>query len=598
MNNQIKDRNEIEDFYKWDLSSLFKSDEEWKKTFDALSNDIQALARFEGTLNTPSNIYTCLKEVEEVSKKVENVYGYAHLKHSEDTRSEAGNNMYMMAHGKLVEFVSTTSYIHPEILNQSEEVINSFINNEEYSEFKFFAEDFLRQKSHLLSSKEELLIASMGEALSTSGRVSEILMDADMIFEDAIDSEGNKHHLTNANFVSLEMSLDRKLRESAFRNYYDAYKKHNHTLAATYNGEIKKATAMAKVRNYTSSRNMAMDVDNIPEFVYDNLIETVHKHMDLMHRYVKIRKQILDVDELHYYDVYTPLVKDLDKEYSYEDAKEIILEALKPLGEEYVSIVKDAFNSRWIDVYPSEGKSSGAFSSGTYESNPYILTNYTNNLNSVSTVAHEMGHSMHTYFTNRTQPHQYAEYTMFVAEVASTVNENLLIEHLLKNENDPKVRLSLLNQYLEGFKGTVYRQTMFAEFEKEAHAMSERGEPISAEALNTLYLKLIKEYFGEELVIDEEVQYEWSRIPHFYRPFYVYVYATGYSSATALSQKIINEGEEAVKNYLEFLTMGGSAYPLDELIHAGVDLNTPKPIEEALKRFESALDEVEELINK
>ena len=343
---------------------------------------------------------------------------------------------------------------------------------------------------------------------------------------------------------------------------------------------------------------MSLSQNHIPLAVYDNLIETVHKFMPLMYRYEKLRKEIFGLDELHYYDLYAPLVKDSDKRYTYEEAQEMVLSAVSPLGENYNNIVKSAFKERWIDVYPNKGKSTGAYSSGTYHSRPYIMTNFTGTLDSVSTLAHEMGHSLHTWHSNHTQPKQYADYTLFVAEVASTVNENLLIEQLLEKTDDPVTRLSYLNQYLEGFKGTVYRQTMFAEFEKEAHAMAERGEPLDPSSLNALYARLIKLYFGDELVMDDEVQYEWARIPHFYRPFYVYVYATGYSTAVALSEGILHEGESAVKRYLEFLSMGGSAFPLDELKHAGVDLTTPLPIETALKKFEKVLLDAEETYKK
>ena len=356
----------------------------------------------------------------------------------------------------------------------------------------------------------------------------------------------------------------------------------------------KTAAAEASVRHYESSRAMSMAGENVPGQVYDNLVATVRKHLPDMYRYVALRKRILGVDELHYYDVYAPLTKGVSAHYTYDQAKQMVLDAVAPLGEEYGTIVRKGFAERWIDVFPNKGKSGGAYSGGSYDSNPYIMCNFTGTLDSVSTIAHEMGHSMHSWFSRHTQPAQYADYTLFVAEVASTVNENLLIEHLLAEKNqDPATRLALLNQYLENFKGTVYRQTMFAEFERDAHAMAERGEALNPAALNSLYKKLIVDYFGPELVVDDEVQYEWARIPHFYRPFYVYKYATGYSTAVALSEGILKNGEPAVKKYLEFLHMGGSAYPLDELRHAGVDLTTPAPVDAALDKFGRILDEAE-----
>ena len=371
-----------------------------------------------------------------------------------------------------------------------------------------------------------------------------------------------------------------------------------HTFAATYSGVIKNHTTEARLRGFESSRQMSLFANNIPESVYDMLIETVHKCMPYMYRYVQLRKKILGVEELHYYDTYAPLCASNNKKYSYEEAQQMVLDAVAPLGKDYVQRVKDAYTDGWIDVYPNVGKSGGAYSSGTYDSNPFILTNFTGSLDSVSTLAHEMGHSQHTWLTNHTQPAQYANYSLFVAEVASTVNECLLIEQLLEDCDDPATRLYLLNQYLEGFKGTVYRQTMFAEFEKEAHAMSERGESLTGEALCDLYERLIKLYFGEDLIVDEEVRYEWARIPHFYNPFYVYVYATGYTSAVALAQGILKDKEPAVKKYLEFLSMGGSQYPLDELKHGGVDLSTPAPIEKALEKFNEVLEDAEKTFAK
>lgn len=399
--------------------------------------------------------------------------------------------------------------------------------------------------------------------------------------------------MSGSSYILLQSSSDRTLRENAFRSFYKGFREHINTFAQTYSGCVKAATTEAAMRGYGSSREMSMSGDNIPVSVYDNLIDTVHMRMDLMYRYVKLRKRLLGLDELHYYDVYAPLVKGESRTYTYREAQQMVLDAVAPLGKEYADRVKMAYEQRWIDVYPNRGKRGGAFSSGTYDSNPFILTNFTGTLDSVSTIAHEMGHSQHTWLTNHHQPAQYADYSLFVAEVASTVNENLLIEQLLRKEQDPQRRLALLNQYLEGFKGTVYRQTMFAEFERDAHAMVERGEALTPDKLDSLYRKLIHEYFGDDLVVDPEVAYEWARIPHFYRAFYVYVYATGYCSAAALSEGILTKGEPAVKKYLEFLSMGSSRYPLDELKHAGVDLTTPDPVNEALDKFGKVLEDAE-----
>lgn len=407
------------------------------------------------------------------------------------------------------------------------------------------------------------------------------------------DGAGEEHEVTGSNYILLQTSSDRTLRENSFRSFYKTYRNHINTFAATYAGAVKAATAEAAARHYESSRAMSMAGENIPAEVYDNLVASVRAHLPLMYRYVKLRKRLLGIQELHYYDVYAPLTGESTARYTYDQAKQMVLDAVAPLGEEYCAEVRRGFAQRWVDVYPNKGKSGGAYSTGTYDSEPYIMTNFTGTLDSVSTLAHEMGHSMHSLLSRRTQPAQYADYTLFVAEVASTVNENLMIEQLLKTEQRPDARLFLLNQYLENFKGTVFRQTMFAEFEREAHAMRERGEALSPAALNQLYGNLVRDYFGPELVMDEEVQLEWARIPHFYRPFYVYKYATGYSTAVALSEGILKEGDCARKRYLEFLSMGGSAWPLEELRHAGVDLTTPAPVNAALEKFGRLLDDAE-----
>ena len=591
----MKERNEIEEQYKWDLSTLYRSDEEWEAALASLDEEIAKIPEWQGKLNTAENIRTFLDLYTKLSGKMENVYTYSFLRNSEDTRKADAQSMYARAYGKIVEASSKAAFWRPEILSLDEETLEKIVKDELLQPYAFMMQDLKRMAAHTLSGKEEQLLAAFGEALGAPQRIAENLMDADMVYDSVKDGEGNEREVSDATFILLQSNPDRVLRENAFRSYYKGYRQHINTFAAAYAGTVKGAVTEAAMRGFGSSREMSLASDNIPVSVYDNLIATVHANMDKMHRYVRLRKKILKLDELHYYDVYAPLASGETKHYSYEEAQKLVLKAVSPLGEEYNRRVEKAFEDRWIDVYPNPGKAGGAYSSGTYTSNPYIMMNFTGTLDSVSTIAHEMGHSMHSWNTNHTQPQQYADYSLFVAEVASTVNENLLIEQLLKEETDPKARLALLNQYLEGFKGTVYRQTMFAEFEMKAHAMAERGESLDPTSLSNVYEELIKQYFGEDLVIDDEVKYEWSRIPHFYRPFYVYVYATGYCTASALSQMILNEGEAAVKRYLEFLQMGSSAYPIDELIHAGVDLNTPVPIEKALALFGRVLDEAEKI---
>lgn len=426
--------------------------------------------------------------------------------------------------------------------------------------------------------------------------VADNLQDADLLFDAVKDSAGEEHELNGSNFILLETSQDRTLRENAFRSFYKSYQNHIHTFAAAYAGQVKADIVEAGMRHYESAQAMYAFGEGVPTTVCDHLIAAVHKWMPLMYRYVALRKKILGVSELHYYDLYAPLSAGVQRSYSYEEAQSMILDAIRPLGDDYRATVQRGFREHWIDVYPNRGKEGGAYSNSTYRSKPYILTNFTGTLDAVSTIAHEMGHSMHSYLSNHHQPQQSADYTIFVAEVASTVNENLLVEDLLSQSCDVQEKMALLNQYLEGFKGTVYRQTMFAEFEKRAHEMAARGEALHASSLSKLYRELIAQYFGPELVIDEEVQYEWARIPHFYSPFYVYKYATSYSAAVAISDALLHEGEAARKRYLAFLSLGGSMDPLDELQHAGVDFTSPAPVEAALRKFEEVLDAAEKLI--
>lgn len=593
MSELLKERKDMDPSYQWDLTTLFKSDEAWKESLKEAENKMPELTSYEGRLNNAETISAFLKDQTAYERKLNDIYCYAELRAAEDMRDAAGQSMQASAMSLLVKYQAAVSYARPEILSLDQDTLDAIVNDPVLKDYQFTLKDLLREKAHTLSKKEENIIAQFGEVLHNPEETAEALMDADLVFDEAEDSDGNKHEVTSSSYITLQNSNDRTLRKNSFDSLYKTYSQHIHTFTKTYAGCVKGSVTEARLRGYDSSRQMSMASDNIPESVYDNLIDTIHNRMDVMYRYVKLRKRLLGVDELHYYDLYAPLTKGSAAHYTYEQAKQMVVDAVTPLGEDYVNRVKDAYKDGWIDVYPNKGKMSGAFSSGTYDSNPFIMLNFTGSLESVSTLAHEMGHSQHTWLTNHHQPAQYSNYSLFVAEVASTVNENLLIEQLLKKETNPSERLALLNQYLEGFKGTVYRQTMFAEFEKEAHAMVERGETLTSDALNDLYARLIKLYFGEDLVFDDAVKYEWARIPHFYYTFYVYVYATGYSSASAISQAILKEGKPAVKRYLEFLSMGSSAYPLEELKHAGVDLTTPEPINTALDKFASVLDDAE-----
>ena len=595
MSEVLKERAEIDPRYQWDLSTLYPDDDAWEADFATLPDAIAKVTAYQGKLTDAETIHACFVADTELDRKLSNLFVYANVRRSEDTRAEAAQNLYLRIYGGYVQAISATAFLSPEILDLPEEDLNRIAEDPVLADYRFTMEKLLRRKPHTLSAKEEQLLARFGEVFAAPSEAASNLQDADLTYDSVTDSEGKEHEVSDAGYIELQMSGDRTLRENAFKSYYKGYRGHINTFAATYAGTVKGATAEAEVRHYGSSREMFMAGENIPVSVYDSLIEAVRAHLPTMYRYVDFRKKMLGLSELHYYDVYAPLVAGSDRKYTYEQAQEMVLAAVAPLGEEYQKIVRGAFADRWIDVYPNKGKSGGAYSTGTYDSNPFIMTNFTGNLDSVSTIAHEMGHSLHSWFSRHTQPPQYADYTIFVAEVASTVNENLLTQLLLSQIEDPKERLSLLNHSLENFKGTVYRQTMFAEFEKGAHAMAENGEALTPAALDALYGGLVRDYFGDGLTMDEEVAHEWARIPHFYNPFYVYKYATSYSAAVALSEKILSEGETAVKPYLEFLSMGGSRDPLDELRHAGVDLSTPDPVNAALDKFDAILTEAEAL---
>lgn len=593
---EVKERSEIQQQYKWDLTSLFESDEKWEEKLASLKGQQQVALSYQGKLDNAQTIYQYLKWDYSITSDLSDLFCYASLRHSEDTRDSNATSMYSRIYSLYVEISSASAFARPEILSLDDDKLKAIIEDDQLKDYKFMLEDLYREKKHTLSAKEEIVISSFGESFAAASEISESLRDSDLTFDDIIDGEGKKYPLSESSYIHYQMSDDRTLRKSAFESYYKTYKQHIHTFASAYRAQVKTAVTEARLRGYGSSREMSLSKNNIPLSVYDNLIESVHRHLNLMYRYLAIRKKLLSVDELHYYDVYAPLSKGSNKQYTYKQAQQMVLEAVSPLGQEYQKKVQQAFDEKWVDVYPNVGKSNGAYSSGTYHSNPYIMMNFNGSLDSVSTLAHEMGHSLHTYLTNSHQPVQYSDYSLFVAEVASTVNENLLIDQLLQNCNDPRERLALLNEYLEGFKGTVYRQTMFAEFEMKAHQMAQQGQSLDCDSLSEVYENLIKLYFGDELVIDPEVKYEWARIPHFFNPFYVYVYATGYTSAVAIKEGILKQGQSAVDRYLQFLSMGSSDYPLNELKHAGVDLTSSESIDRAFEKLEEILDDAEKTI--
>ena len=495
-----------------------------------------------------------------------------------------------------MKIMEAIAFLEPEILSIPEEKLRSFYEEQPgLAAYEVTIREILRQRAHALSKEMEQLLASSGEMAQTASNGFGMLVDADLKFPSVTDREGNEIQITNGRFVPLQMSPDRELRKEVFEKFYTRYSEFKNTWAALYDGQVKQQIFYARARKYPSTFVAAVDANNVDPAVCDRLFESVHAGMDKMHRYVRLRRKMLGVDELHMYDVYTPMVSDFDRKYSYEEAKELSLKALAPLGEEYLSVVRKAYEDRWIDVVENEGKRGGAYSSGVYDVHPYMLLNYTDTLDDVFTLVHEMGHSMHTWYSSKNQSHLNAEYKIFVAEVASTTNEILLLEYMLSQVKEKKERAYLINHYLESFKSTLYRQTMFEEFERKTNAMAEEGIPLTAKVLSDTYLELNRQYFGEDMVSDPLIAYEWCRIPHFYYNFYVYQYATSFAASVAIAHRILEQGEAAAAPYIEFLKSGCTSDPVSLLKKAGVDLSTKKPIDEALEVFEKAIEEMEAL---
>ncbi len=597
---QLPKRSEIDSAYTWDLSPIFQSDDEWEKAFKEIKAEIPNLKEFQGTLGqSAEDLVKALQFQDQIRSKIGKVYVYSHLKKDEDNTNSKYVAYQDRAQSLYIEVGSALSFIVPEILSIEEDRLQAFLaENKDLEIYRHSLNEITRQKEHVLSASEEAIIAQAGELASASGDIFTMINNADMKFPTIIDEHGEEKELTHGRYVQFLESEDRRVRHDAFQAMYSTFRKQKNTLAATLNASVKKDIFYSKVREYASALEAALDEDNVPVSVYHNLIDTIHEYLPLNHCYINLRKKVLGVDELHMYDVYVPLVKEVDMKYSYEEAKELMLEALKPLGEEYIAEMKKGFENRWIDVYENEGKRSGAYSSGTYGTPPYILLNYNNNLDNVYTLAHELGHSMHSFYSRREQPYVYSGYSIFVAEVASTLNEALLTHYLLKVTDDPKKKMYILNHYLDGFRGTVFRQTMFAEFERLIHEKVEAGEALTADLLSEEYYKLNVTYFGSEMSVDQDIELEWARIPHFYYNFYVYKYATGFAAAAALSKQIMEEGAPAIERYLSFLKSGSSDYPIEVLKKAGVDMATPEPIKLALEVFEETLTQLEKLMSE
>lgn len=594
---KIPARSEIPAEDKWAIEDLFVSDEAWEQELTTLEQASAAMAAYEGRLaESAKTLYEYLQQVEQVDVKADRLGNYCFRRSDEDTRdsdAQAMSGKYMAA---VVALSAASSFATPEIMAIDEQTLQNFYAScPELERYRRYLTDLRRRKAHTLSSQEERLLAAAGEMAQAPDTIYGSFADADISFADAVDGEGNRHPLTQGTFVSLEESQDRVLRRSAYENLYDGFAGFKNTAAALLNAQNKQLKFFADARKYDNALDASLDATNVPTTVYHNLIEAVHQNMDKMHRYVRLRKKLLGVDELHFYDVYTPLMAEVDRRIPYAEAKQTVYDALAPLGKEYQAILKEGFENRWIDVYQNQGKRSGAYSAGA-KVHPFVLLNYTGTLDSQFTLAHEMGHAIHSYLSNRTQNPIDSDYVIFVAEVASTCNEALLMQHLLSKTQDKKERAYLINHFLDQFKGTIYRQTMFAEFERNIGQMTAQGKTLTAQVLCDEYKRLNELYYGPDMMVDDRIAMEWARIPHFYYNYYVFQYATGYSAAIALSNRILKEGESAVKDYLNFLSGGCSKSPIDLLKGAGVDMTSPDPVNQALELFGQLLDEMEALV--
>lgn len=598
MARELPKRSEVKEEYTWDVSAMYASKAAWEADLKEVVTIVSDLAKLEGSvMASAEKLLTALELGARAEQKIDLAFNYAERLFDQDQKNTEHQAMSQKMYGVVTDYQSRTAFVVPEILAADKATLAQyFAEKKELELYRGLVDEILRTKEHVLSAEMEKLVAMTGEMAQTPEQVYSIINNADLIYPEIEDENGEKVRLSHGNFVPFEESGDRRVRKDAFEAFYSIYKQFAGTIAGLYSGQVKQQIFYAKARNYASTLEAAVDANNVPSKVYRNLVETVNANMDKMHRYVKLRKKCLGVDELHMYDVYTPMIADAAKKVSYDEAKETVLKALAPLGEDYVATVKEGFENRWIDVYENEGKRSGAYSAGAFGTHPYVLLNYNDTLDNMFTLAHEMGHAMHSWYSNANQPYIYSQYKIFVAEVASTCNEILLMEYLLANTTDKKERAYLLNHYLDSFKGTVYRQTMFAEFEMKSNQMAEAGESLNAENLCKLYYGLNQKYFGEDMVSDPQIAYEWARIPHFYYNFYVYQYATSFSAAVAIAHGILEEGAPAVERYKKFLSGGCSMSPVDLLKQVGINMEEPKPIQDALDVFGKVLDEIETLI--
>lgn len=590
-------RCDIADKYKWNLEAVYQNEKEWEADFAQVKELLVELANYEGTLaNSCIQLLKVLKLQEDIEILFGKVYVYARMRRDEDNRVSRYQSLADRAQGLAVEANSAMAFLVPEILAIPDEQLSSFMLEPELQLYQHLIEEIIRTKPHVLLTEQEELLAGTGEIAQAASNIYTMLNNADIKFSTIVDDTGKEVELTKGRYIVFMESGNREVRKEAFTKFYSSYQGLINTFAMTLNQDVKKNVFYSRVRNYPSAIEASLFEDNVPLKVYNQLIDTVNEQLPLLHRYIALRKKVLQLDEIHMYDLYTPLIDTIEIKVSYKEAVKKLQIALEPLGEEYINDMMQGINSRWVDVYENEGKTSGAYSWGTYATHPYILLNYQDKVNDLFTLTHELGHSMHSHYSNKTQPQVYADYQIFVAEVASTLNEALLMAYLLENTTDKKERLYYLNHYLEQFRATLYRQTMFAEFEKIIHERAEDGEALTAEGLSAVYRELNLKYYGPDIVVDSQIDIEWARVPHFYMNFYVYKYAIGFSAAISLAKQILTEGQPAVERYLGFLKSGGSDYPIELLKAAGVDMNGPEPIQDALVIFADVLTEMEDLL--
>lgn len=596
--NHVPERNEIPAQYKWHLDDIYADDSAWQADFDKLKASLPAISQYKGKLaDSSQNLLDCLKARDELGIISGKLYAFARMHRDENAADAKYQSLTGKTESLLAEAGAATAFIEPEILAIPDTALAEFRQQQSgLNEYGFYFDNLVRQKKHVLSPAEEEILSRSSEVTQASENTYNMLSHADMKFPDTLAEDGKTVQLSEGRYSALIRSANRQVRQQAFSNLFGTYNNYRNTFAATLGGNVKKNVFYARTRKYNSTLESSLEADNVPIQVYDNLISTVHENLEPLHRYVALKKKALHLSEMHMYDLYTPLIQNVEFNLPYEQGLKLVRNGVAPLGSEYASILEKGLTSGWIDVYENKGKQTGAYSWGTYGIHPFVLLNYHDRYDDVSTVAHEMGHAIHSYYSQANQPYATASYTTFCAEVASTTNEVLLLDYMLQNTSDKQKKIYLINQYLEQVRGTVYRQTMFAEFEQILYNKAETGETITADMLDALWHELNVKYYGNDIVVDKEIDVEWARIPHFYWDFYVYQYVTGYSAATALAEKVLKEGEPAQHNYINFLKSGGSDYSIEILKRAGVDMSSPKPIEVTLTKFSSMLDELEKLL--